>query len=285
MGLRVKLRKTFSSKPKTPNSTAHTPQPGEIHYTDRTDIEYYKPHEIPRSKYRGKVDPEHQASLAAFSLADAFSAARRRSSLALSGTFSPGGTKAQSRATSRAQSRIQSRATSRAQSRIQSRTTSRAPSRVQSRAPSRRPSQHEHLLNSHHAAVLSGLRMESHANSSSSGSTSREKSLSASTALDVETASTSISEYSTAVASAPAERNINTTRSKKFLTQHDSGIGMNSSVPDIVLSKQITAHDTPFTAEELEQAMTRAMLKPRYSSSSGGLQMPSMGRRSAISSS
>ncbi|KAK5449376.1 hypothetical protein LTS15_008920 [Exophiala xenobiotica] len=273
MGLRVKLRKTFSSKPKTPNSTAHTPQPGEIHYTDRTDIEYYKPHEIPRSKYRGKVDPEHQASLAAFSLADAFSAARRRSSLALSGSFSPGGTKAQSRATSRAQSRIQSR------------TTSRAPSRVQSRAPSRRPSQHEHILNSHHAAVLSGLRMESHANSSSSGSTSREKSLSASTALDVETASTSISEYSNAVASAPAERNINTKSSKKLLTQHDSGIGMNSSVPEIVLSKQVTAHDTPFTAEELEQAMTRATLKPRYSSSSGGLQMPFMGRRSAITSS
>jgi hypothetical protein len=36
---------------------------------------------------------------------------------------------------------------------------------------------------------LSGLRTESHANSSSSGSTSREKSLSASTALGVETAS------------------------------------------------------------------------------------------------
>jgi len=172
MGLRLKLRKTFSSKPKNTTSTGHIPEPGETYYTERTDIEYYKPHEIPRSKYRGKVDPEHQASLAAFSLADAFSSARRRSSLALSGTFSPGGTKAQSRATSRAPSRIQSR------------TTSRAPSRVQSRAPSRRPS-HDHT---HHAAVvvLSGLRMESHANSSSSGSTSREKSLSASTALDVD---------------------------------------------------------------------------------------------------
>jgi hypothetical protein len=27
------------------------------------------------------------------------------------------------------------------------------------------------------------------------------------------------------------------------------------------LSKQVTAHDTPFTPEELEQAMTRATLK------------------------
>jgi hypothetical protein len=106
MGLRVKLRRTFTSKK---NSTGDSTLTKEEHYTSRTDIEYYKPHEIPKSKYRGKVDPEHQASLAAFSLANAFSAARRRSSLALSGTFSPGGTKAQSRAASRAQSRVQSR--------------------------------------------------------------------------------------------------------------------------------------------------------------------------------
>lgn len=129
--------------------------------------------------------------------------------------------------------------------------------------------------------------MESHANSSSSGSTSREKSLSASTALDVdvdvETASTSISEHPTAVASAPAESNTNTNTTSSKLTQHDSGIGID--VPEIVLSKQITAHDTPFTAEELEQAMTRATLKPRDFGGRDGLQMPVMGRRSAISSS
>jgi hypothetical protein len=56
------------------------------------------------------------------------------------------------------------------------------------------------------------------------------------------------------VASAPAERHTK-------LIQHDSGIGMD--IPEIVLTKQTTAHDTPFTAEELEQAMTRASLKPR----------------------
>lgn len=173
MGLRLRLRKTFSSSHKKPTAETHTPSPGETYYTDRTDIEYYKPHEIPRSKYRGKIDPEHQASLAAFSLADAFASVKRRSSLALSGTFSPGGTKAQSRATSRAPSRVQSRAPSR----VHSRAPSRVQSRIQSRAPSRRPSH-------------SGLRTETHMESlSSSGSTSREKSLTASTALDVETAS------------------------------------------------------------------------------------------------
>lgn len=149
MGLRGKLRKTFSYKK---GSTEEATTPTEEYYTDRTDIEYYKPHEIPRSKYRGKVDPTHQASLAAFSLADAFSVAKRRSSLALSGSFSPGGTKAQSR--------------------------------VASRAASRRPSWQEQ--------PGSTLRMESHADSDDSGSTSREKSISASTALDVETASSKL---------------------------------------------------------------------------------------------
>jgi len=56
------------------------------------------------------------------------------------------------------------------------------------------------------------------------------------------------------VASAPAELNMK-------LVQHDSGIGMD--IPDIMLSKQMTVHDTPFTVEELEQAMTRASLKPK----------------------
>ena len=121
---------------------------------DRTDIEYYKPNEIPKSKYRGKVDPEHHASLHAFSLADAFSAARRRSSLALSGTFSPGGTKDQSAASSR----------------------------VQSRAASRRPSMH----------YESRLRLQSAIDPESSGSSnsmSREKSVATSTTLGADTAS------------------------------------------------------------------------------------------------
>jgi hypothetical protein len=215
MGLRGKLRKTFSSKKiPTIDSMSIT---GEQFYTDRTDIEYYKPNEIPRSKYRGKVDPEHQASLAAFSLADAFAGAGRRSSLALSGSFSPGGTNAQSKAGSRAAS-------------IEL---------------SRRPSRQDQ--------PRSNLRMESHM-SDGSGSTSREKSISASTALDVDTASMSLSDQTTAVPSAPTELNVNTK-----LTQHDSGIDM----PDLVLSKHSSAHDTPFTLEELEQAMSRASLHRR----------------------
>jgi hypothetical protein len=115
MGLRVRLRKTFGSSSKKSNSTSSASNtntsapssiyPNEQHYTDRTDIEYYKPNEIPKSKYRGKIDPTHQASLGAFSLSDAFAATTRRASLALSGTFSPGGTKSQSRVPSRVPSR------------------------------------------------------------------------------------------------------------------------------------------------------------------------------------
>ncbi|ETI27133.1 hypothetical protein G647_09815 [Cladophialophora carrionii CBS 160.54] len=215
MGLRVRLRKTFSSNTKKNSTSSQTGPNGETLYMHRTDIEYYKPNEIPKSKYRGRVDPEHQASLQAFSLADAFSSAQRRTSLALSGTFSPGGTKSQSAAASRAHSR----------------------------AASRRPSVHEH----------SGLRQHSELDdeASSTSSTSREKSVAASTILDAGTASTSLSGQPTAVPSAPAEPD--------KLVQHDSGIDMAG------LSKQATAHDTPFTPEELEQAMTRATLKNRFS--------------------
>ncbi|EXJ83436.1 hypothetical protein A1O1_07059 [Capronia coronata CBS 617.96] len=226
MGLRMKLRKTFSSSASKKNSDPAPPlMPNEPHYTGRTDIEYYKPHEIPKSKYKGKVDPAHQASLAAFSLSDAFSAPPRRASQAPSGTFSPGGTQAQSLAPSRAQSR--------------------AASRDPSRSPSRRRSFHDQRR--------SNLRTETGVDSDESGSshsTSREKSMSASTVLDHDTASTSLSDQPTAISSAPLEHDV------KLV---DSGIG----IPSIVLSKQMTAHDTPFTIEELEQAMTRASLRRR----------------------
>ncbi|OAP64100.1 hypothetical protein AYL99_00072 [Fonsecaea erecta] len=219
MGLRVKLRRTFTSKK---NSTGSETGPnGEPYYTSRKDIEYYKPHEIPKSKYRGKVDPEHQASLQAFSLADAFSSARRRTSLALSGTFSPGGTKSQSAAASR----------------------------VHSRAPSRRPSVQEF----HGSTLRNESGVDSESSGSSSHSTSRQKSTAASVAFDAETASTSLSGQATAVPSAPAEPDTK-------LAQHDSGIDMTELA---ALSKQSTGHGTPFTAEELEQAMTRASMKRR----------------------
>jgi len=82
------------------------------------------------------------------------------------------------------------------------------------------------------------------------------------------------------VSSAPAERDIKDGARAAGLTQHDSGIAMD--IPDIVLSKQITVHDTPFTAEELEQAMTRATLKSRDFRNDDEPMMMQMGRRSAI---
>lgn len=99
MAIRERLRKTFKRNKDGSSSGGSTPSTSSDtdHYTGRTDIEYYKPHEIPKSKYKGKVDPEHKERLDAYSFADAFSTVRRKSSQALSGIMSPGGTKSQSR--------------------------------------------------------------------------------------------------------------------------------------------------------------------------------------------
>ena len=94
MGIRSKLSKKFGSK-KT-GSDSSNPSDG-TSPPHRKDIEYYKWSEIPKSKYRGKVDKAHQEKLDSYSLGDAFQNVGRRASQALSGTFSPGGTKAQSR--------------------------------------------------------------------------------------------------------------------------------------------------------------------------------------------
>ena len=57
--------------------------------------EIYKPHEIPRPKYKRPVDAEHKASLQAYSLRDAFAAnMRRRSGMS---QYSPMGTRLPSR--------------------------------------------------------------------------------------------------------------------------------------------------------------------------------------------
>lgn len=102
MAIRERLRKTFGGKKKDGSSSSgkSSTSSDPTHYTGRTDIEYYKPHEIPKSKYRGRVDPEHKERLETYSFADAFDQARRRGSQALSGIMSPGGTKSQSRRTS-----------------------------------------------------------------------------------------------------------------------------------------------------------------------------------------
>jgi len=93
MAIRDRLRRRFGSKKNGSNDST----PGSNSPPKRSDIEYYKPHEIPKSKYRGKVDKAHQDRLEAYSLGDAFNVVRRKSSQALSGTFSPGGTQSQSR--------------------------------------------------------------------------------------------------------------------------------------------------------------------------------------------
>ncbi|RMD42980.1 hypothetical protein DV735_g2102, partial [Chaetothyriales sp. CBS 134920] len=95
MAIRERLRRTFRSK-KSASAEVDDGYPPR-----RKDLEYYKPHEIPKSKYKGKVDPEHRERLEAYSLGDAFENTRRRTSVAMSGTFSPGGTQALSAAQSR----------------------------------------------------------------------------------------------------------------------------------------------------------------------------------------
>lgn len=62
----------------------------------RSDIEYYKPHEIPRSKYRGPWNQKHQDSLQAFSFQEATQ--NRKGSIPAS--YSPRGTNAMSRRSS-----------------------------------------------------------------------------------------------------------------------------------------------------------------------------------------
>lgn len=98
MAIKDKIKNAFGRKTKDDASRTSTPSTSsETYYTGRTDIEYYKPHEIPKSKYRGLVDPEHKESLESYSFADAFNTIKRKSSQALSGIMSPGGTKSQSR--------------------------------------------------------------------------------------------------------------------------------------------------------------------------------------------
>jgi hypothetical protein len=87
MGVREKMKKAFGGKKSGDNSPsdAGTPRiPG---------VEYYKPGEIPSSKYRGKWDQAHQDKLHAFSFAAAFRS-RRGSGYS---SYSPSGLKAQSR--------------------------------------------------------------------------------------------------------------------------------------------------------------------------------------------
>jgi hypothetical protein len=87
MGVREKMKKAFGGRKSGGNSPsdAGTPKiPG---------VEYYKPGQVPKSKYRGKWDQDHQDKLHAFSFAAAFKS-RRGSGHSI---YSPSGRKAQSR--------------------------------------------------------------------------------------------------------------------------------------------------------------------------------------------
>jgi hypothetical protein len=85
MGVREKMKKAFGAKKSGGNSPSDTPRiPG---------VEYYKPGRVPKSKYRGKWDQDHQDKLHAFSFAAAFRS-RKGSGCSL---YSPSGRKAQSR--------------------------------------------------------------------------------------------------------------------------------------------------------------------------------------------
>ena len=71
--------------------------------TTTPKIEYYKPGEEPRPKYRGTVSKEHTEKLQSFSFSDAWKdkeSGRKSSASSVHGLMSPGGTVAQSRATS-----------------------------------------------------------------------------------------------------------------------------------------------------------------------------------------
>lgn len=203
MGLGTKLRNKFKKKGDGSSSGGSTPSTSSdpTHYTGRTDIEYYKPHEIPKSKYKGRVDPEHKEKLDSYSFADAFNTVRRKSSQALSGIMSPGGTKAQSR----------------------------RPSYVS------------------HASFISN---------------SRRKSVASAIGPDANPLS-----RTTTSAGAPAT--LIRENSDDDTDVHNAGFSTTRStaasqpnVPDIKLQRQATVPDQPFTAEQLEYAMTQATLRP-----------------------
>src|SRR5947209_13260343 len=87
MGVREKMKKAVGGKKSGANSPSGTGTrriPG---------VEYYKPGQVPKSKYRGKWDQDHQDKLHAFSFAAAFRSRRGSGHSA----YSPSGRKAQSR--------------------------------------------------------------------------------------------------------------------------------------------------------------------------------------------
>jgi len=73
------------------------------------------------------------------------------------------------------------------------------------------------------------------------------------------TSTTGTTAPTTAVALTPLTALTSPSNPKLAAAQDDGAVNITSCD----LSKQITVHDTPFTAEELEMAMTRATLRDR----------------------
>lgn len=211
MGLRENLKRRFTKKA-SDASDGNPPR--------RKDIEYYKPNEIPKSKYRGKVDKVHQAQLEAYSMEGAFQSTRRRASNAISGTFSPRGTGARSAA------------------------TSLAPSAVNSRRPSY-ARERSHLSTANSVSEDPDDSPEDSTEQSGAKSNSQDSSPGL------------ISDDTDSPESSAISRSITAADSRNDLTS-------------LSLEKTVTAKpakeaqfDNHFTAEELEQAMTQASLRPR----------------------
>jgi hypothetical protein len=93
MPFREKVKKAFGGKKNSGDSPSSS---GSNSPRKRTDIEYYKPGQIPSSKYRGPWNQKHQDKLQAFSFEDATQ--NRKGSIP--SVYSPRGTNAQSRRSS-----------------------------------------------------------------------------------------------------------------------------------------------------------------------------------------
>jgi len=225
MAIRERLRKTFKRKKDSSSSGGSTPSSGSdpSHYTGRTDIEYYKPHEIPKSKYKGKVDPQHRERLESYSFADAFSTVRRKSSQALSGVMSPGGTKSQSR----------------------------RPSYMSHMSKASRDDRKSVLITPGPHDGHNVLSRQGTASEKPPAPLIRENSEDDTDVLNGEVDSSCVLTCANYLAAGLSRRG--TAKPETATAQ--------SNVPEVRLERQATVPDQPFTAEQLEQAMTAATLR------------------------
>lgn len=236
MSLREKIKRRLTGKRTSDGSDGFPPR--------RKDIEYYKPNEIPKSKYRGKVDKIHQAQLEAYSLEGAFNKVRRRRSQALSGHYSPGGTNARSAAASAANSRRPSYQRTRSHLNESSNNDDNEPGPERSDSP-----------DSDKTAAGTSTTNKNNSQDSSPSLTTDDTDSPQST-LDI----------SRSITAADSRSDIPIPGLTLTKTTTVSG----GVTTDLLLSssqqsqqQQQMQYDQHFSAEELEKAMTRATLRPR----------------------